>query len=212
MCPLNQTQEESIVSHLRMLFASAVAAVALAVFGPLFVGAVPAFAAGPVTPTNQQWSGGSWHHHYNPCDPDRDGDNDACHSHRYYNNYNNCFLPESYLCYGNSYYPCNCYNYVQPCYCYSYTQPVYYQPVVYQPVSYQPCYCQSGYTQPTYYWMNYGPSWNYGMPYSQVQSTCNAYNSAMGGNWYGYGYNQYVASVCISISYYGGQVNISVSP
>lgn len=198
------------MSQLRMLLASAAAAVAIAFIGPLLWGAAPALAQGPQVHTDQQ----TWrnNNHRNDGDHDRDdrrlnqrrndGDHDRddrrfnqrrfdqddfcrrdpddCRSHRF-NNYN-CYCAQSQPVY-------------QPCYC---AQPVYYA---------QPTYA---YTAPSYYWMNYGRNWNYNMSYGQVQQVCGDYNSA-----YAYStsaYNAYVAGVCVSISVSGNTVTIQITP
>jgi hypothetical protein len=172
-----------------MLLGSVAAALVLLFIGPLLLGAAPAFADGP------HHMGGQMHvnhgnvgnfpmgGHFRGRDPDHDGDRDFPRF-NHFRNFNNC-------CAFNHFNGC--------CFANTYAVAV---PYVY-PVAYAVPY-------PNYYWMNYGPGWNYGMPAYQVQQTCNSYNSAYGAN--PAAYNASVAGVCISISVSGNTVSIQVTP
>jgi hypothetical protein len=177
------------VFHLRTLLASTATALALAVIGPLFVGAAPALAAGPhMAPSmsHPRMGNGAFMHgngvfqnfsNFRRFDPDHDHDVD---------------FPR---------------HVVRP-FPLIRSFPVVQQVPVFQPVV-QPVIIPVV-TQPSFFWMSYGPGWNVGMPYSQMQQVCGQYNQAMG--YSSAAYNQFVSAVCINISVNGNQVAIQVYP
>ena len=180
------------MSQFRMLLAAVAAAVAIVFIGPMVWGAPSALAAGPQPAGNHQ-------HHMNHGNFPNNGNFNNFNNGNFRRHFNICDPDhdrDNDLCHRRFFTP------RYPVYTYPVYQPTYYY--------YQPAVAYTAPYIPNYYWMNYGPNWNYGMPYYQVQQVCNDYNSA-----YGYStaaYNSYVAGVCVSVSVNGNTVTIQITP
>lgn len=197
------------MSHLRTLLASAVAALALAIVAPLFMGAVPAFADGPhmnppvshPTMVNSVVRGNGINQQANV---NVMGNNNVVNVRQQVNvrNFNNFNNP---CCFNRNFNNFNNFSNFNNFCCFN-RFPVVQQVPVVEPIIVPVVTTPA----PTFFWQNYGPGWNYGMSYNQVQQVCGQYNNAM--TYSSTAYNQFVAGVCISISVNGNQVTIQVYP